>query len=115
MQIADGLGVSCRPFAPRPGVYPGPGLRRGKLRAGAGAGSRAKLTARRIPAMASAMPDDDRQMLRDIRDYCLSRAQAAPDAWPTPEARARQRAYAAVARAAGELLEEIGAGRPIEG
>jgi hypothetical protein len=58
--------------------------------------------------MASAMPDDDRQMLGDIRDYCLSRCPAMPDAPPQREARARQRAYAAVARAARELLEEMG-------
>jgi hypothetical protein len=49
-------------------------------------------------------------MLAEIRAYCLSRAQAAPDAWPTPEARARQRAYAAVASAAGALLEEMDGG-----
>jgi hypothetical protein len=58
----------------------------------------------------AALPGDDRRMLAEIRAYCLSRAQAAPDAWPTPEARARQRAYAAVASAAGALLEEMDGG-----
>jgi hypothetical protein len=54
--------------------------------------------------------DDDRPMLQAIRDYCSAHAAAergGEGAAPTPEAQARRRAYARVARAAGELLEEM--------
>jgi hypothetical protein len=53
--------------------------------------------------------DDDRQLLRDIRAYCLSRYHALRGPRLEPEAQTRRRAYAAVARAAREELEEMDA------
>jgi hypothetical protein len=47
---------------------------------------------------------DDRTLLQAIRAYCAAQASRP---WPlTAEAQARRRAYADVARAAGDLLAE---------
>ena len=58
----------------------------------------------------TATPDDDRLMLQAIHDYCLAKCQAAEqagNATATAEHYARKRAYAAVARATRELLDEL--------
>ena len=56
-------------------------------------------------------PDDDRRTLRAILDHCATRCQAAgrpgEDPALTAATQARKWAYARVARAAGELLEEM--------
>jgi hypothetical protein len=58
--------------------------------------------------------DDDRRFLAAIRDYCTARIQAADQAgaFPPPETHARRWAYARVATAARELLEEMEPAQP---
>jgi hypothetical protein len=51
--------------------------------------------------------DDDRRLLQAIHAHCADQSLRP---WPpTAEAQARRRAYAKVARAARELLEELDA------
>lgn len=76
---------------------------------------------RQAPPLASAanfgygfrMTDEDRQMLRDIIDYCIRQCEAADQAMALPRDSAcrkprRKAAYAEVARHARILLTETG-------